>query len=175
MEPQASSHSLVEKAQAVYRSGEYAQAAGLFDQAAAEYAATGDPLMAAEMQNNRSVALLRSKDPQAAFKAVEGTEKVFGASGDYRRAGMALANQASALQALKRYAEAIQHFKDASDALEKAGAPELRVEVMQLLAMLYMRRFKFYEAILALQSGLAGVKDPTPRQRFMKKILFMRL
>ena len=46
---------------------------------------------------------------------------------------------------------------------------------MQLLSMLYLRRFKFYEAVIALQSGLAGVKNPTPKQRFMKKILFVRL
>jgi hypothetical protein len=46
---------------------------------------------------------------------------------------------------------------------------------MQLLAALYLRRFKFIDAVIALQSGLAGVKNPTPRQRLMKKILFIRL
>jgi len=46
---------------------------------------------------------------------------------------------------------------------------------MQLLASLYMGRFKFIDAVVALQSGLAGVKNPTPKQRFMKKLLFIRL
>jgi tetratricopeptide (TPR) repeat protein len=88
---------------------------------------------------------------------------------------MALANQASALQALKRFNDAMDDYKRAGDALKKADEGDLRVEVMQLLSMLYLRRFKFYEAIIALQSGLAGVKNPTPKQRFMKKILFVRL
>ena len=88
---------------------------------------------------------------------------------------MALANEASALQSLKRFKEAIEKFNQAGEVLQKAEAGDLRVEVMQLLSMLYLRRFKFYEAILALQSGLAGVKNPTARQRLMKKILFIRL
>jgi tetratricopeptide (TPR) repeat protein len=121
------------------------------------------------------VALLRANQPQAALEAVQGTEKVFAEAGDFRRQGMALANQASALQALKRFKDAIEDFKKAGDALQKADEGDLRVEVMQLLAMLYLRNFKFIEAILALQSGLSGVKNPTPRQRLMKKILFIRL
>jgi len=46
---------------------------------------------------------------------------------------------------------------------------------MQQLSVLHMRRFKFYDAILTLQSGLAGVKNPSLKQRLMKKILFVRL
>jgi len=46
---------------------------------------------------------------------------------------------------------------------------------MQQLAMLHLRRFKFYDAVLTLQSGLAGVKNPNLKQRFMKKILFVHL
>jgi len=165
----------VDQAKLAYQAGEYSQAAQSFAQAAGAYTEKGDALMAAEMQNNRSVALLRSKDPQAALEAAQGTEKIFAEAGDFRRQGMALANQASALQALKRSKEAIEIYKESGDALEKAGEGELRVEVMQLLSMLCLRHFKFYEAILALQSGLAGVKNPTTRQRFMKKILFFRL
>src|SRR5512140_358492 len=172
MDPQPSPKNMADQAQLSYRSGDYLQAAQSFEQAARLYSGMGDTLMAAEMQNNRSVALLRAKEPQAALDASAGTDKLFAAAGDFRRQGMALANQASALQALKRYNESVEHFKNSGDALEKAGEGDLRVEVMQLLSMLYFRRFKFYEAILALQSGLAGVKNPTPRQRFMKKIVF---
>ena len=66
-------------------------------------------------------------------------------------------------------------IKKPADVLEKADEGNLRADVMQLLAMLYLRRFKFYDAVITLQSGLAGVKNPTLRQRFMKKILFVRL
>jgi hypothetical protein len=92
-----------------------------------------------------------------------------------RRQGMALANQASAMEALKRLNEAIDFYTRAGEALEKAGEIDLRVEVMQLLSALYLRRFKLFDAIIALQSALVAVKNPTPKQRFMKMLLFIRL
>ena len=131
--------------------------------------------MSAEMKNNQSVALLRNKQAQAALEAAQGTDEVFAEAGDTRRQGMALANQASALEALKRFKEAIDFYTRAGEALEKAGEMDLRLEVMQLLSALYLRRFKLFDAIIALQSGLAAVKNPTPKQRFMKKLLFFRL
>jgi len=175
MENQPSPQASIDQARQAYQSEEFAQAAQAYAQAAGIYAGLGDSLMAAEMQNNQSVALLRAKKPQAALAAVQGTDATFAGAGDLRRQGMALANQACALQALKRFPQAIDCFKASGQVLEKAGEGNLRIDVMQLLAVLYLRRFKFYEAILALQSGLAGVKDPTPKQRFMKKILFFRL
>jgi tetratricopeptide (TPR) repeat protein len=170
-----SAQEIAERARRTYQAGDLVQAAQAFEQAAAAYAGAGDALMSAEMQNNRSVALLRAKQPEAALQAVLGTDTVFAGAGDAKRQGMALANQASALQALKRSAEAIDHYNKAADALEKADEGDLRAEVMQLLSMLYLSRFKFYDAVITLQSGLSGVKNPTPRQRFMKKILFIRL
>lgn len=166
---------ITDQAKHAYQAGDYSSAAQTFAAATSAYIETGDALMAAEMKNNQSVALLRAKQPQVALDVVQGTEKVFAEAGDSRRQGMALANQASALQALKRFNEAIDNYQKAADALQMAGEGDLRVEVMQYLSMLYLRRFKFYEAILALQSGLSGVKNPTPKQRIMKKILFIRL
>ena len=88
---------------------------------------------------------------------------------------MALANQAAALQALKRVKDSMEYYQRAGVALEKAGEGDLRADVMQQLSMLYLRRFKFYDAVLTLQSGLAGVKNPNLKQRLMKKILFVHL
>ena len=79
----------------------YANAADAFKE-------TSDLLMSAEMRNNQSVALLRDKQAQAAFEAALGTDEVFADIGDNRRQGMALANQAAALAALKRPKEAIE-------------------------------------------------------------------
>jgi hypothetical protein len=100
---------------------------------------------------------------------------VFAEAGDHRRQGIALANQASALEALKRNKEAMDLYVRAGTALELAGETDFYLEVMQLLSALYLRRFKLFDAIIALQSGLASVKNPTPKQRFMKKLLFFRL
>ena len=166
---------IVERAKQIYAAGDYPAAVQAFSEAARGYGEAGDVLMAAEMKNNQSVALLRDKQAQAALEAAQGTEKIFEQAGDQRRQGIALANQASALEALKHYKEAIELYSAAGENLEKAGEVDYRLEVMQLLSALYLRRFKFYDAIISLQSGLSAVKNPTPKQRFMKKLLFFRL
>jgi len=166
---------IVEQARQSYQAGDYLQAARSFAGAGAAFAFAGDALMAAEMQNNRSVALLLGGDPQAALQAVVATDKVFAEAQDFRRMGMALTNQASALEALKRWKEAIDYYKRAAEALEQAKESDMRAQVMQLLAVLYLRRFKFYDAVITLQSSLAGVTNPTFKQRLMKKILFVHL
>lgn len=166
---------IADRARSIYQAGDYPAAIQAFAEAASAYAAAGDALMSAEMKNNQSVVLLRDKQAQAALEAAQGTDAVFAEAGDSRRQGMALANQAAALEALKRFKEAIDFHTRAAEALEKAGEIDLRLEVMQLLSALYLRRFKFFDAIIALQSGLAAVQNPTPKQRFMKKLLFFRL
>ena len=166
---------IADQAQQTYRTGDFVAAAQAFAEAASAYSASSDPLMAAEMMNNRSVALLRAGQEQAALEAAQGTDELFASAGDFRRQGIALANQASALSALKQFKEAISRYKLSAEALEKADEGDMRADVMQLLSTLYLRRFKFYDAIITLQSGLAGAKNLTARQRFMKKILFIRL
>jgi tetratricopeptide (TPR) repeat protein len=166
---------MADQAQKIYLSGDFMTAAQAFADAASSFESAGDLLQSAEMQNNRSVALLRARQPQMALDAVRGTDKVFSTAGDLRRQGIALANQAGALEALKKPKEAIAAYKKAGDVLEKAGEGDMHAEVMQLLSMLYFRRFKFYDAIIALQSGLAGVKNPTSKQKMMKRILKFHL
>ena len=166
---------LSERAKCIYQTGDFYAAVQAFAEAASAFAKAGDLPMSAEMKNNQSVALLRDNQAQAALEAAWGTEFIFVEAGDNRRQGMALANQASALVALKRFKEAIDFYTRAGEALEKAGEVDFHLEVMQLLSVLYLRRLKFFDAVIALQSGLAAVKHPTPRQRFMKKLLFFRL
>lgn len=166
--------SIVDRAQQQYQAGDFLAAAASFAEAAESFSQAKDSLQSAEMRNNQSVALLRAKRAAEALEAALGTEAVFSAAGEARREGMAYANQASALEVLHRSAEAIEYYHKAGQALEKAGEKQLRVQVMQLLSALYLRKFKILEAIAALQSGLAGVEDLTPKQRLMKKILFIR-
>jgi len=175
MANKSSPQEIADQAKLVYQNGDYPAAIQAFEKASSAYLEAGDKVMSAEMKNNQSVALIRNKQAQAALEAVQGTDKVFTEAGDDRRLGMALANQASALEALKRFKEAIDFYTRAGEALEKAGEMDLRLEVMQLLSTHYLRRLKIFDAIIALQSGLAAVKNPSPKQRFMKKILFFRL
>jgi tetratricopeptide (TPR) repeat protein len=175
MEEKLSFAEVSANAQRLYQAGDYPAAAEAFGEAAFAAQEGGDELAAAEMKNNRSVALLRAKQAQAALEASQGTEATFARANDIRRQGMALANQASALEALRQRNEAVLRYQQAAALLERAGEGDLRAEVMQLLAVHYLRRAKFVDAVVALQSGLAGVKNPTARQRLMKKFLFIRL
>lgn len=171
----SSASALADRAKQAYQTGDFLAAAQAYAEAAAVFSAQGDALMAAEMKNNRSVSLLRAKQPQAALEALESAETPFTQASDFRRLGVTHANRASALQALRRFKEAIREYEKAGEALEKAGEDQMRLQVMQLLSMLYLSRWQFLNAVIALQSGLAGVKNPTPKQRLMKKFLFIRL
>jgi tetratricopeptide (TPR) repeat protein len=175
MENKVSLQELVEQAKCHYSAGDYPAAVESFAKAANAYAFAGDPLMAAEMKNNQAVALLKDKKNLEALETSQGTEAIFAQAGDDRRRGMAIANQASALEALRRFDDAICLYCLAGEVLEKAGEDELRFEVMQLLSALYFRRLKFLDAIISLQSGLVTLKKPTSKQLFMKKLLCFKL
>jgi tetratricopeptide (TPR) repeat protein len=164
-----------EEGMQLYQKKKYVEAAGAFSMAADAYRAIHDGLMAAEMMNNQSVAFLQAKQDQAALDAVMGTDKIFADAGDLRRQGMALANQAAALQGLKRKQEAIPLYEQAAAILEQAGEDQLRADVMRSLATLNVKGGKGLDALIAMQDGLAGVKKPTLKQRIIKQLIRLRL
>lgn len=166
---------LVEKAKQAYGNKKYNDAASLFGQAADEYSLEEDVLTAAEMKNNQSVAFLQAGNAQASLDAVLGTDEVFAAAGDKRRQGMAMANQAAALEDLKRKDEAMNLYEKSVEILEEAGETDLRADVMRSIASLRVRQGKFVDAVMSMQDGLIEVKKPTLKQRILKKLLFLRL
>jgi tetratricopeptide (TPR) repeat protein len=171
----ASPHQLEAQGKSAYQQADYGAAAQAFAEAAAAYAAHGEPLMAAEMQNNRCVALLQGRQAQAALEAASGTEAVFAAAGDLRRQGMALANLAAALEALRRRDEALACYQTSAGILEQAGEKDLRADVLRAAAGLQARRGRMSDAVITMQSGLMGLEKPTLKQRILKKLLFLRL
>jgi len=166
---------LVEKAKQAYGNKKYKEAADLFGQAADDYVSKNDDLMAAEMKNNQSVALLQAGNAQASLEAVLGTDEVFASAGDKRRQGMAVANKAAALGDLKRKEEALSFYEKSATILEEAGEPDLRADVMRSIATLRVKQGKFTDAVISMQSGLIEVEKPTLKQRILKKLIFLRL
>ena len=166
---------IADQARLDYLAKNYPAAIQGYSDAVAGFLNIGNQLMAAEMKNNLAVVLLRSHQAKQALEVVQLTDQIFAENGDFHRQGKALANKASILLALKDKKSALQVFMSASETLEKAGALEDRFEVMKSLAFLYLGRFRFMDAILALQSGLEGIKQPTPAQRFMKSLLSFRI
>lgn len=166
---------LVEKAKQAYARKKYLDAANLFGQAASAYETANDVLMSAEMRNNQSVSFLQAGKAQASLTAVLGTDDIFAAAGDIKRQGMAVANKAAALGDLKKLDEALACYEAAAKLLEQAGEPDLRADVMRSIATLLARQGKFTDAVMSMQSGLIEIKKPSLWQRFMKKLLFLRL
>lgn len=166
---------LAEQAKLAFEKGDYPAAIKGFAEAAEMYVADGDVLMTAEMKNDLCVAYLQDKNARSALQSVEGTDQVFAAAGDLRRQGMALANQAAALQSLKRKEEAVEFYKKSAAVLEQAGESDMRADVYQALAGLEVGRGKMVDAVTAMQSGLMGIEKPTLKQRILRKLLFRRL
>ena len=159
----------------VYQTGDYKNAARLFGEAASVFLAQGNKLDAAEMKNNESVALLQAGDARGSFEAAHGTAQVFIESGDFRRQGMAFGNEAAAQNALGRLDEAIVNYKLAAEALEKAGEDQLRAISMQALSGVQLRKGKVFDAHCSMRIGLAGLKQPTFRQKFLLFLLRIRI
>jgi tetratricopeptide (TPR) repeat protein len=171
MNETTSPQQLAKEGQSAYKRGDYLAAAQTFEAAARGYRAAKDELNAAEMAINCSVAYLQADDAQAALATVECTDEVFAQAGDLRRQGMALANQAAALEALERVEEASEAYLQSAKVLQQAGEDKLRAEVMQSLSMLQLRSGRQLQALASMQSGIDGIEHPSTKQKFIKKLL----
>lgn len=167
MEPQNSAGALAENARRVYEAGKYEKAASLFAQAAEMYQADGDHLLAAEMRNNQSVALLKAGKAGLALDAAAGTPEIFAQAGDRRRQAMALGNQASALEELGRVKEALQDFQQASELLKGTGKDEIRSVLLKRISALQLRTNKPVEALFSMDAAV----ETSPRRSWSERLI----
>jgi tetratricopeptide (TPR) repeat protein len=163
--------SLIDQAAKKYRSGQHLEAAQMYAQAAEQYVQNGDALMAAEMSNNRSVALLQAGDHQGALQASLDTDQVFAQAGDIRRQAVALGNQAAALEALNRTDEALKKYWQCSDLLKQAGDKDTRSHVLQSISTLQIRTGHHLEALATMEAALDNKKKLNLRENVLQKIL----
>ncbi len=162
---------ITREAKSAYRAGDYAAAAQSFEAARQGYLSADDIVMAAEMANNCSVSLLQAGDKDGALTAVEGTETVFLEAGDRKRQAMALGNQAAALEALDRLEKAEQAYWKSAEILKEIGEKDLRLSVMQSISALQLRTGRQLQAIASMYAGVENIDKPTPKQRFLKRLL----
>jgi len=162
---------ITKEAQSAYKAGDYVAAAQSFEAARQGYLSANDLVMAAEMANNVSVALLQAGDAQRALEAVEGTDIVFKEAGERKRQAMALGNRAAALEALKRSEEAEQAYWQSAEILKDLDEKDLRLSVMQSISALQLRTGKQFQAVATMHSGMENLEKPTPKQRFLKRLL----
>jgi tetratricopeptide (TPR) repeat protein len=162
---------LAKEGQRLYKEGGYIDAAQSFEAAANGYRQTGNHLVAAEMNNNCCVALLKAGEADQALRVVADTVGIFEEAGEVKQQAMALGNRASALEALGRLEEAEIDYKHSADLLKQIDEEQLRLQVMQSLSALKLRKGKALEALVTMRSGVDDLERPKPRQRLLKRLL----
>lgn len=162
---------LAAEAATAYKAARYAEAALLFTQAARSYSSSGQALDSAEARNNASVAYLQSGDAAAALQSAEGTDPIFASAKDMCRQGMALGNQAAALEALARLDEALERYTACAGLLKQAGETEMRAMVLKNISSLQIRTGNQLQALASMNAALEDQKHLSLREKILKKLL----
>ena len=140
-------------------------------QAAQAYESANDPLNAAEMKNNRSVALLQAGKASDALQATEGTEEIFAKANDLKRKGIAVGNRAAALEGLKKWNDAVAEYDRAASIFEQADEGDMHSVVRKAAANINLKRGHINDTQMDIYDSLRLVEKPTNTQRMMKFLL----
>ena len=162
---------LAEQGKQAFKNKKFDEAAELFHQAAEEYTAGNAGLMSAEMLNNVSVALLQAGKPQESLAAALDTDQIFADANDIKRQGMALGNQAAALEALNRYDEAVQKYDLAAQLFGQANEGDLRALVMQSSAGIKLKTGRVTDSAFKMMGSLDAKDNPSFFERILKFLL----
>ena len=162
---------LATKGKQAFSKKNYQQAAEYFEQAAQGFTLGRAGLLAAEMKNNLSVALLQAGKAQEALEAAQGTDAIFEGAKDTQKQAMALANQAAALEALNRYDEALAAYERSSSLFGAAGEREMRAMVIKSIAGVKLKTGKMTEAAQRMIGAVETTEKPTFFQRIAKFFL----
>lgn len=157
-------------AKQAYQAGRFSSAGDLFFQAEEAYNQNGDVLLASEMANNRSVALLQAGDAAGALSACQDTYKVFAAAGDILREGFSLGNQAAALKELGQKKESLRLYRLSAERLQQAGEKENLAIVHKTIAALEMEEGDNLGAMSAMFDALRAKEKLTLRERILRSL-----
>jgi tetratricopeptide (TPR) repeat protein len=162
---------LAEQGKQAYINKNFDEAADLFRQAAEGYTLGRAGLMSAEMRNNMSVALLQAGKPKESLTAALETDQVFAGAKDIKRQGMALGNQAAALEALNRYDEAIEKYDLAAQLFDQVGEGDLKAMVMKSSAAIKLKTGKVTASAFKMMGSLEAKDNPSFFERILKFFL----
>lgn len=145
---------LIQAADQAYDAKKYLEAADQYKQAAEALRAAGDPLRAAEMDNNRCVAFLKAGEPQQAYDAAAGTDRLFAEAGDTIRQATAMANQGMALEDLKEFDSALELYEQAVEMLKEAGEDDMRSYIQERVSGIKFRSKQPVEGLMNMQFAI---------------------
>lgn len=162
---------LVESAKGDFQKNNFQLAVEKFSQSLEKLKDSGSLVEIAELQNNLGVALLRSSKPQDALDEVLGTDLIFAEAGDLQKQGIALANIASAYEALKDYENAALAYEKAIACFKESGDMKLRSITLRSLSDLQLKSGKEYVALATLQASYDNKPDASIKDRFFSSAL----
>ena len=162
---------LAEQGKQAFRNKQFDESAELFRQAAEGFSLGRNGLLAAEMKNNMSVALLQAGKAQESLDAALGTDLVFAGAKDIKSQGMALGNQAAALEALNRFDEAIAVYERSAELFAEVGEGDLRAMVMKSAAAIKLKTGKVTESAFKMMGSLDAKDNPGFFERILKFFL----
>lgn len=154
-----------------YQQGEFEAAARSFARAEDAYNASGMEARAAEMANNRAVALLQLSRHRQAYQALADTPEVFERAGEQQLAAQAYGNLAAALEGLDQWNEAEINYRRALELFEAVGDRESVAHTAKAYSRLQLRHGQALEAVTTMQGALSARGDPSLRERFLRWLL----
>lgn len=164
-------HQLDDEGKKAFANKKFVEAAEYFRQAAEGYSLGRAGLMAAEMRNNMSVALMQAGKPQEALDAALETDGIFASANDVKRQAMALGNQASALEGLQRYDEALEKYEKSAELFASVDEGDMRALVMKSAAALKLKKGKVTDSAFKMMGSVYAKENPTFFERIMKFFL----
>jgi tetratricopeptide (TPR) repeat protein len=167
---------LADQGRSAFEAKKFDEAAGFFQKAVDGFTRGRNDLMAAEMKNNMSVALLQAGKPQQALDAVTDTDTLFENANDIKRQAMALANQAAALEALDRPDEAIQKYETSAELFHRIHEGDMQALVKKSVAAIELKRGRVTSSAFKMMRMLEAREKPSLFERLLRYFLrlFMR-
>lgn len=154
-----------------FESGKYDSAAAIFANAAKGYTSVNDQPNSAEMKNNLSVALLLAGKAQPALDAALGTDQIFASINDLKRQGIAVGNQAAALEALKRNEEALAAYERSAQLFADAGEDNMRSIVLKSAAAIKLKSGRIADSAFKMIGSLEAKDKPSIVERILRFFL----
>jgi tetratricopeptide (TPR) repeat protein len=164
---------LAEKGKRAFREKKFDEAAEYFKKAEQGFTEGRSGLMAAEMKNNLSVALLQAGKPAQALEAALDTDKTFASAGDIKRQATALANQAAALEDLKRFDEALSKYETSAELFAQIHEDDMRSTVIKAIAGVKLKTGHITESAFKMIGAMDARKNPSVFERIIR--FFTRL
>jgi tetratricopeptide (TPR) repeat protein len=159
-----------EQGKEAYQAGNFQAAADNFLKAEEFYRNSGDLLQAAELANNRSVALLQAGNALSAFEASKDTHLVFAQAKDTLREGFALGNQAAALKELGQKKESLRLYKLSAEKLALTGDKENLVIVQKTISALELESGHKIDAMSSMLDALRAKEKLNLREKILRKL-----